>query len=290
MSTSVGGAPEAVAAALPRRRGAAAPRTCRLLPPRARPGVAGAVLHHPVRRDDRQQPVRPQRLLAEGYQMTGTGRTTSTLAGVRGGLPAVLPVRGARDRRLHPARVPPRLRDRVQGGPVAQPDAGRGHRARSSPASWCARCPGSSCSATTAPSSASCTPCRASSRRPAAARDAGRRDHRADLQLPAVHGAAALRQPGEGRPPAHRGGQDLYASPFTAFRMVTLPLALPGLVAGTLLTFIPVGRRLHQRRAAGQPADPHDRQRHPGPLPGRAVFPLAAGPVGHPHVRSWSCW
>ena len=34
-------------------------------------------------------------------------------------------------------------------------------------------------------------------------------------------------------------GQDLYASPFTAFRMVTLPLALPGLVAGTLLTFIP---------------------------------------------------
>jgi spermidine/putrescine transport system permease protein len=34
-------------------------------------------------------------------------------------------------------------------------------------------------------------------------------------------------------------GQDLYASPFTAFRMVTLPLALPGLIAGTLLTFIP---------------------------------------------------
>ena len=33
--------------------------------------------------------------------------------------------------------------------------------------------------------------------------------------------------------------QDLYASPFTSFRMVTLPLALPGLVAGTLLTFIP---------------------------------------------------
>ncbi len=32
---------------------------------------------------------------------------------------------------------------------------------------------------------------------------------------------------------------DLYASPFTAFRKVTLPLAMPGLVAGTLLTFIP---------------------------------------------------
>lgn len=32
---------------------------------------------------------------------------------------------------------------------------------------------------------------------------------------------------------------DLYASPFTAFRKVTLPLSMPGLVAGTLLTFIP---------------------------------------------------
>ncbi|HEU4492515.1 MAG TPA: ABC transporter permease [Jiangellales bacterium] len=32
---------------------------------------------------------------------------------------------------------------------------------------------------------------------------------------------------------------DLYASPFTAFRKVTWPLSLPGVVAGTLLTFIP---------------------------------------------------
>ena len=34
-------------------------------------------------------------------------------------------------------------------------------------------------------------------------------------------------------------GADLYASPVTTFRTVTLPLAMPGLVAGTLLTFIP---------------------------------------------------
>ena len=34
-------------------------------------------------------------------------------------------------------------------------------------------------------------------------------------------------------------GADLYASPFTAFRKITLPLSMPGLVAGTLLTFIP---------------------------------------------------
>jgi spermidine/putrescine transport system permease protein len=32
---------------------------------------------------------------------------------------------------------------------------------------------------------------------------------------------------------------DLYASPFTTFRKVTLPLAAPGVFAGTLLTFIP---------------------------------------------------
>jgi spermidine/putrescine transport system permease protein len=32
---------------------------------------------------------------------------------------------------------------------------------------------------------------------------------------------------------------DLYASPITAFRKVTWPLSLPGVVAGTLLTFIP---------------------------------------------------
>jgi spermidine/putrescine transport system permease protein len=34
-------------------------------------------------------------------------------------------------------------------------------------------------------------------------------------------------------------GADLYAAPFTAFRKITVPLAMPGIVAGTLLTFIP---------------------------------------------------
>jgi spermidine/putrescine transport system permease protein len=34
-------------------------------------------------------------------------------------------------------------------------------------------------------------------------------------------------------------GADLYATPFTTFRKVIWPLSLPGVVAGTLLTFIP---------------------------------------------------
>jgi len=34
-------------------------------------------------------------------------------------------------------------------------------------------------------------------------------------------------------------GSDLYASPAAVFRRVTLPLSMPGVVAGTLLTFIP---------------------------------------------------
>jgi spermidine/putrescine transport system permease protein len=34
-------------------------------------------------------------------------------------------------------------------------------------------------------------------------------------------------------------GGDLYANGFTTFRTVTLPIAMPGVIAGTLLTFIP---------------------------------------------------
>ena len=34
-------------------------------------------------------------------------------------------------------------------------------------------------------------------------------------------------------------GSDLYANPFHVFRKVTIPLSMPGIVSGTLLTFIP---------------------------------------------------
>ena len=71
-------------------------------------------------------------------------------------------------------------------------------------------------------------------------RHAGRGDRGAHLQLPAVHGAADLRQPREDGPAPARGGRrPLLHRPARAFRRVTLPLSLPGLFAGTLLTFIP---------------------------------------------------
>ncbi|WP_448317987.1 ABC transporter permease [Streptomyces sp. CO7] len=42
-------------------------------------------------------------------------------------------------------------------------------------------------------------------------------------------------------PRLHEAAADLYARPATVFRKVTLPLSMPGVVAGTLLTFIPAG-------------------------------------------------
>jgi spermidine/putrescine transport system permease protein len=46
---------------------------------------------------------------------------------------------------------------------------------------------------------------------------------------------------------------DLYSSPWTAFRTVTLPLSMPGLVAGTLLTFIPASGDYINAELLGSP-------------------------------------
>jgi len=48
-------------------------------------------------------------------------------------------------------------------------------------------------------------------------------------------------------------GSDLYASPMTAFRKITLPLSMPGLVAGTLLTFIPASGDYINAELLGNP-------------------------------------
>ena len=47
--------------------------------------------------------------------------------------------------------------------------------------------------------------------------------------------------------------QDLYASPRAAFLRVTLPLSLPGVVAGTLLTFIPAAGDFINAALLGSP-------------------------------------
>ncbi len=46
---------------------------------------------------------------------------------------------------------------------------------------------------------------------------------------------------------------DLYSTPFTAFRRVTLPLSMPGVVAGTLLTFIPAAGDYINAELLGSP-------------------------------------
>ncbi|MGL5827664.1 MAG: ABC transporter permease [Nocardioides sp.] len=54
-------------------------------------------------------------------------------------------------------------------------------------------------------------------------------------------------------PRLHEAGADLYASAFTTFRKVTLPLSAPGLVAGTLLTFIPAAGDYINAELLGNP-------------------------------------
>ncbi len=50
-------------------------------------------------------------------------------------------------------------------------------------------------------------------------------------------------------------GADLYGNPLTVLRKVTLPLTLPGIVAGTLLTFIPAaGDYVNASLLGGDPA------------------------------------
>ncbi|MQY15965.1 Spermidine/putrescine transport system permease protein PotB [Streptomyces sp. RB5] len=49
--------------------------------------------------------------------------------------------------------------------------------------------------------------------------------------------------------------RDLYATPATTFRKVTFPLSLPGVVAGTLLTFIPASGDYINAQLLGSPGE-----------------------------------
>ena len=61
--------------------------------------------------------------------------------------------------------------------------------------------------------------------------------------------------------------QDLYASKVRAFLRVTLPLSLPGVFAGTLLTFIPAAGDFINAQLLGTPRAAHDRERDPVEVP-----------------------
>ena len=83
-----------------------------------------------------------------------------------------------------------------------------------------------------------------------------------------------------------------------AFIRVIFPLSLPGVFAGSILTFIPAIGDYVNAELLGNPADPDDRQRHPEPLPGQNDYPTAAAlsfilMAGDPrrdlHLRP-GCW
>jgi spermidine/putrescine transport system permease protein len=50
-----------------------------------------------------------------------------------------------------------------------------------------------------------------------------------------------------------RAAEDLYAAPLTVFRKITLPLSLPGVFAGSLLTFIPAAGDFVNAMMLGSP-------------------------------------
>ena len=78
-------------------------------------------------------------------------------------------------------------------------------------------------------------------------------------------------------------GRDLYASGRAAFRHVTLPLTMPGIIAAALLTFIPALGDFVTPGHPGRAADDDDREEHPGALPRRPGLAVRGGARVHPH-------
>ena len=85
------------------------------------------------------------------------------------------------------------------------------------------------------------------------ARGPGGRDH---LQLPAVHDPAAVRGAREDRLPAHRGGRGPVREPGRRLPAGHVPAGAAGRLRRLAADVHPGDGRLHQRRAAGQPAAP----------------------------------
>ena len=155
---------------------------------------------------------------------------TDALSEYHAAVPALVRVRADRHRAglLHrlPAGVHHRVQGRAAGGTCCWCWSSR----RSSPASCCARMAWKQILADDGVGRATMLTFLARAAAPTAGSPATRsRWSRPDLQLPAVHDAAALRRPGADRPTAAwRRRATCTPTPFTRFRKVTLPLSLPG--------------------------------------------------------------
>ena len=202
-------------------------------------------------------------------------------AGVLAAAAALPGVRRDRHLLLPDPGLRPGLRDRVQVRPLEEPDAGAGDRAvlhqLPGPHPVVEADPGRQRVRREHPA----VPADPRRGRPPAG-DPGRGGRRPDLQLPAVHGAAAVRQHRQDRPPPHRG----LLRPLRQPRPRVLQGHLAALAARRGLRdpahLHPRRRRLHQRPAARLPQPAHGRQRHPEPLHRRQRLPRRRRAVDDP--------
>ena len=86
-----------------------------------------------------------------------------------------------------------------------------------------------------------------------------------DLRIPAVRDPAAVRVDRSARRHLVHAARDLYASGRGAFLHVTLPLTMPGIIAASLLTFIPAIGDYVTPDLLGGAADHDRREARPGP-------------------------
>ena len=75
---------------------------------------------------------------------------------------------------------------------------------------------------------------------------------------------------------------DLYADRWTILMKVIVPITKPGIIAGSLLVFIPSLGLVHRARSPGRRQEPDDRQPDRAAVPGLAQLAVRLGLGGHP--------
>ena len=114
------------------------------------------------------------------------------------------------------------------------------------------------------------------------ARDPDRGRRRDHLQLPALHGAAALRRARADRPEADRGGPGPVREQGAHLPARDAAAVDAGRARWHAAHVHPGGRRLHQRAAARHVEPVHDRERHPVEVPRAHRLPVGGGAVAAP--------